>query len=188
MSHIKHLNSKLSSGCYAIRVVSDELDKEIARRAYFALIESHLRYGICFWGACSKQLFNSVFLLQKRAVRFMSGAKTRDSCRPLFLRHKILTLTSIFILESACLMHKKHQEDIGRQTVYDTRSVYISLPRPTSSQTHKSIFFGSKRVFNRLPLQLRQIRNERVFRRSLKAQLVVRPYYDLSEFFGEDFD
>ena len=60
--HIFTLNGKLASGCFAVRVVSGELGFSAARSVYFSLIESHLRYGIAFWGFCSQQLFCSVFI------------------------------------------------------------------------------------------------------------------------------
>lgn len=70
--------------------------------AYFALIESHLRYGVCFWGSCTVQLLHAVFVLQKRAVGHLSGAKPGDSCRPLFVANRILTSPSSFTLETLC--------------------------------------------------------------------------------------
>lgn len=76
-SHVISLKNKLASNCYAIRVMSNELPVEVVKNAYFALIESHVRYGICFWGTCSQQLFQSVFVLQKRAIRCVFGAKLR---------------------------------------------------------------------------------------------------------------
>ena len=68
--HINSLKSKLATNCYVIRVLSNELSSDILRSSYFALIESHIKHGICFWGTCSAQLFQSVFVLQKRAVRY----------------------------------------------------------------------------------------------------------------------
>lgn len=62
-SHVSSLCSKLASGCYAIRVIRSSLGIDVARTAYFGLIESHIRYGICFWGGCLKQLLESVFVL-----------------------------------------------------------------------------------------------------------------------------
>lgn len=70
-SHIKNLTNRLSSNCYALRVNSRELDHHTSWGAYFALIESHMRYGIFFWGTCSRQLFRSV--LEIKNIRKMYG-------------------------------------------------------------------------------------------------------------------
>lgn len=187
-SHVAALSGKLASGCYALRTISAQLDKSTARSAYFALIESHLRYGVCFWGVCSKRLFNSVFILQKRAVRYICQSSTRDSCRPLFLSEGIMTLPCIFILETACLVQKKYKQNIAAQPERHTRSSHlIALPIPSYTQTKKSLIYDGKRIFNHLPLSLRLINDERFFRRSLKALLVVRPFYEIEEFFRENF-
>ena len=69
--HIVKLNKRLSSSCYAVRVASAQLGVAVARIVYYSLFESHLRYGIAFWGFCSRQLLNSAFVVQKRAVRYM---------------------------------------------------------------------------------------------------------------------
>lgn len=73
-NHISILSKKLAANCFAIRVVANELKLDSARNAYFALIDSHLRYGICFWGSCSQYLFNKIFVLQKRALKYMRNA------------------------------------------------------------------------------------------------------------------
>lgn len=59
--HINLLCKNLASGCFAVRSVTYSLSLQAARNVYFALIESHLWYGICFWGACSDELFNSLY-------------------------------------------------------------------------------------------------------------------------------
>src|SRR3978361_1570806 len=105
-SHIVNLNKKLASGCFSVRATYRELGKEVARDVYFALVEPHLRYALPFWGACSKYLFQSVFVLQKRAIRNLSNAHPRTHCRPLFVGNNILTLPSLFVLETAYLIHK----------------------------------------------------------------------------------
>ena len=186
-AHIEILNGKLSSNCYALRIIRSKLGKSMARNAYYSLIEPHLRYGLCFWGICSKQLLQSIFVLQKRAVRSICRAKVQDSCKPLFIAEKILTLTSLFILETACLVKKKY-EVVSNQTEYNTRlSHFIQLPLPNFTLTKNSIIFNGKKIFNHLPLGLRQRQCDKSFRRSLKELLIVRPYYDLEEFFDDSF-
>ena len=82
--HIFNLRNKLSRGCIPLRVVTRELDSASARNLYFALIASQLRDGICFFGSCSDKLFNSVFIVQKRALRILCRRKSIESCTPLF--------------------------------------------------------------------------------------------------------
>jgi len=187
--HISNLCAKVSSNTYAIKIVARELDRTTIRNTYFALIESHLRYGICFWGTCSRQLFQSVFVLQKRAIRCMFGVKTRDSCKPLFLREQILTLYSLFILETVCLLHKKFKNDICATSSYNTRRTFtISLPIPTTSQVRDSFVFTGRQMFNNLPLCIREITvNDKKFKLEVKKLLAARAYYSIEEYLSERF-
>lgn len=189
--HITHLCAILARGCFALRVVSRELDAASTRSVYFALIESHLRYGVCFWGSCSRTLFRSVFILQKRAIRLISGAGFRDAGRPLFLSNRILTLPSIFILETVCLMHKKHRHNIvgdrggsGRDT---RRSFCIDLPIPHSALIKRSVLYNSKKLFNHLPLDIRCLASAVVFKIKVKTLLLSRAYYTVEEYLQDVF-
>ena len=94
--HIDVLASKISSSCYAIRIIKSNVSFTVAKQAYFSLVESHLRYGVSFWGSCSATLFQTVFILQKRAIRYLCTTGSRESCKPYFLEHKILTLPCLF--------------------------------------------------------------------------------------------
>lgn len=185
--HIFGLSRRLSSGCFAIRVVSAELDTSTARMVYFSLFESHIRYGIVFWGLCNHQLFNSIFVLQKRAIRYMCRVRSRDHCRPLFIRHGILTLVCLFILETVSLLHKKYfnqPESASVRHTYETRqSQNIRLPIPRLTLTKRSIIYESLKLYNHLSVECRQLPYLQ-FRRRVKSVLVDRAYYSLDEFYN----
>lgn len=185
--HIMTLNKKLASGCYAVRVVSKELGKHMGRIVYFSLVESHLRYGIAFWGYCRQELMNSILVLQKRAIRYLCGVNLREHCKPLFVREKILTVTNIFILETVCLLHKKFKGHASNG-VYNTRNGNdIPLPIPRTSLTKNSLIFESIKLYNHLPPTFRQILDEKGFKRTIKEHLVARPYYSLREFYDDSW-
>lgn len=185
--HILNLNKKLSSGCFAVRQTYNELGSMMARTTYFALIESHLRYGIAFWGYCSRQLFSSVFVLQKRALRFVCGAKLRDHCRPLFKRQQILTVSCIFILETVCLIFKKYKNSTLSHPHNTRNHGCIALPIPHFTQTKQSLIYDSVKMYNKLPNYCRLGEDYGRFRRSVKDLLTAKAYYDTDEFFADTF-
>jgi len=188
-SHIRLLCNKLASNCYALKIIAREVEFGIARNTYFALIESHLRYGLCFWGACTNQLFMSVFILQKRAIRYICKVGIRDSCRELFITYKILTLPSLFILETVCLIYKKYRSlNIGDRHQYSSRRVNdVILPVPSNSLVKRSFIFDGRRMFNHLPADIKEVRSNRVFRKRVKRLLVARGYYEINDFFLDRF-
>lgn len=183
-AHIVKLNKKLASGCYCVRATFQELGRGVARDIYFALVESHLRYALPFWGACSQLLFQTVFALQKRAVRNLSNASPRTHCKPLFIEHNILTLPSLFILETAYLIHKNRQCFPIHQQVYATRrGDDIPLPIPHSSRVRNSFVYNGVKIYNHVDPQLRSVQDLKCFRRELKKYLLRRAFYSVDEFF-----
>lgn len=190
--HVVNLCKRLASGCYAVRITSNELGFLAAKTAYFSLIESHIRYGIPFWGSCSQQLLSSVFILQKRALRYMCKSKPRDHCKPLFVTHKILTLSCIFILETVCLVHKKIINSVNSDSLpkHNTRlklSLALPLPIPRSTLTKQSVIYESKKIYNHIPLSVRSITNLKTFREAVKGILIQKAYYNIREFYSDSF-
>lgn len=190
--HVSNLSKKLASGCYAVRITSNELGFRAAKMAYFSLIESHLRYGIPFWGMCSQHSLNTVFVLQKRALRYLCKAKPRDHCKPLFIAHKILTLACIFILETVCLIHKKklntlHTDPLPEYNTRQALNLILPLPIPRSTLTKHSVIYESKKIYNHVPLSFRSMTQLKTFRKAMKDILTQKAYYNLSEYYDDSF-
>ena len=180
--------NKLSKNCFAIRTISHELGYQTARLAYFALMESHLRYGIPFWGCSSQESLSSAFVMQKRAVRYMCGAGSRDPCKPLFVKHEILTVICLYLLEISCVIFKNKNTFSPNQIILlNTRSdeSNIYLPRPNSQLIKNSIFYNGKKIFNKLPISLKKLVNINTFRKTLRSFLIAKAYYSVQEFFDD---
>lgn len=187
--HILSLARKVSSGCFAVKLITRELGAHVGRSVYFALIGSRLRYGIAFWGATNNQLFNSLFVIQKRAVRYIYGVSSRTSCRPLFIGNKILTLTCLYILETACLIFTNRDKYTIQSSGYMTRQHGdLRPPIPSSSLIKRSIIYQGVKIYNHLPNDLRSSATTRIFRNRLKRILISKAYYELHEFYADNFD
>jgi len=57
---------------------------------------SVMRYGIIFWGNSSHS--SIIFRMRNKAIRIMEGCGNRVSCRNLFKKLQILSLTSQYML------------------------------------------------------------------------------------------
>jgi hypothetical protein len=62
--HIKHTASKLSSACYALRILSSILSPESLLMTYYSYVRSIMTYGIIFWGTSTHS--DQIFKIQKR--------------------------------------------------------------------------------------------------------------------------
>ena len=92
-THIDILMPKLSTACYALRMLKQTVSQDI--RIYYAYCHSLMNYGIIFWS--NSNYSGKVFKLQKRVVRIRPGSVSKDSGHDLFKNLNILTLLSQYI-------------------------------------------------------------------------------------------
>ncbi len=62
---------------------------------YYSLIHSHLIYAIHIWSTCSQKMLNSLYILQKRAIRIIHNLAYNQHTEPYFKKSKILPLPSL---------------------------------------------------------------------------------------------
>ena len=97
-NHVQNIIPKLNSACYLVRRMYPRCNLNTLKTIYFAYFHTIMEYGIIFWGVSveSKRIFHE----HKRIIRIMTGSTSRISCRTLFQKLEILTLTSQYILSS----------------------------------------------------------------------------------------
>jgi hypothetical protein len=89
--HIDQILPKLSTAGFVIRQLFYVINLKTLQMAYIAYFHSVIRFGIMFWGNANNSC--KVFKLhkkKKRAIRIMSVAEPRASCRGLFRKLEIL--------------------------------------------------------------------------------------------------
>ena len=102
---------------------------------FYAIFESHIRYGIIFWGNSSKTNVNKILLIQKKAIRVLAGLQYKDSCREYFVSLKIMTVISLYIYETLLFVKNNlsllKQDEISH--LYETRGKHTFV-RPQKTQ------------------------------------------------------
>lgn len=162
--HATKLVKILNSVSYQIRNLRGTVELPVLRTVYFAYGASRLRYGIALWG-CAPDA-EAVFRAQKRIVRAIAGVSSRESCRHLFRRFRLLPLRCVYLLEvllyafrnrhSFTYMHELH--------AYNTRHNNIQLPFPRTERFKESPEYMGCYLYSRLPLRIRQSDREEVFK------------------------
>ena len=120
--HIKNLNSKLKCEIGKLNAIKNLIPQELYENLYHTLFESHLSFGITAWGGVSNLLIEPVFTTQKKCIRVLFGdreayldkfktcARTRtyenrilgkefykrEPTKPLFVKHNLLTVHSLY--------------------------------------------------------------------------------------------
>lgn len=184
--HIDSLCKKLSAGLYVIRRMKQISDLATAKTAYYALYESHLRYGIAVWGGTTRGNMQRVLIHQKRAIRILASLRLRESCRQPFKELKILTVVNLYILETITHVHIKNPELVAigrRHHNYNTRNALdYCLPVHHRASTEKKPSYIGAKLWNALPEELKQIERKKLGYQ-LKQWLQLNPFYDINEYF-----
>lgn len=186
--HANDLCSKLSKHSYMLFRLRGIVNMDTLIIAYHAYVASTLRYGIIFWGNCTKK--DTIFKAQKRIIRSMCGLKTTDSCKPYFKKNEILTLTSLYIYEVALFVKTNPNLFIKAADVHHSsriRSIHRNRICIQSSKTalmNKSVFCMSPLIYNKIPNSIRDL-DLKLFKRKLFKLLTDKCYYTITEFFGD---
>lgn len=184
--HVDNVCSRINSFVYPLRRISQVVNKEAAITAYYGYVNSLLRYGIIIWGRCVD--IERVFIMQKRCLRAIFGLKLTDSCRPYYREHKILTLTSIYILDVSIFVfqHKSIFQEASTMSKYSVRPKYQNkLFRPITRLTLSSnnSFIMAIKIYNKIPDNLKIMTFYR-FKSNLTRWLAEKCFYSINEFFN----
>lgn len=189
-SHINYLASKISSFNYALRIISQSVTIKASLCAYFAYVQSWLRYGVIFWGNSVEA--KRIFILQKYCLRSVFNLNRTDSCRNIFLNNKILTLPGLYVLECAGFVRDNYElyKDNLLDHCYKTRGIgksYIQLPQTTRSMISKSVMTLTINIYNYLPVELKCLSAIK-FKTELRRVLANNVLYCVEDFFRIKFD
>lgn len=186
-SHIGHLIPKLSTSCYAIRILVNSTSLNILKIAYFSYFHSLLAFGIIFWG--NSPLARSVFRIQKRTIRVMLEKNKRDSCKPMFKQLNILPLPCLYILSILLFVKKnmlinadlfRHNFNIHAHRTRQRNDLHVSSS--STSLYRNSLFHSGVALYNKLPLFIKNIKDIVPFKTAVKVLLMENCYYSVSEY------
>lgn len=183
--HINLLSKKIAQYSYALKIIANSINKSVAKISYHAYVQSRIQYGIIFWGNSTE--VDRIFILQKRCIRNIYNLKQRESCKPLFMSEKILTLTSIMIFESVKFVceNKHFFQSCDQLHKYSTRNKSDLYPIiPTTTYIQKNVYHSLIKIYNKVPLTLRNLDNKVTYKK-LKNLLLRKAYYSLGEFFED---
>lgn len=107
--HVKKLISKLRKYKFVTRRISNYLSLDSAKKFYFGLIDSVLRYGILVYGGCiDSAIFRKLRDLQFSLVNnlFRKFFYENESVKKMMRRLKIFDLSDLYFLNVSCTMYK----------------------------------------------------------------------------------
>ncbi|GBP53786.1 Probable RNA-directed DNA polymerase from transposon BS [Eumeta japonica] len=126
-SHITRLEKRLSSAAHAVKRIRRLTNENTARLVYFSCFHSLMTYGILLWGHAAD--INTIFMLQKRAIRAVYDLRPMTSLKEKFKEINILTLASQYIHENLVYVKRNiksfHKRSDIQTLILDIRMILL---------------------------------------------------------------
>ena len=183
--HLKALAGRLSSAAYAVRKIRQFTDVDTARLVYFSYFHSIMTYGILLWGRAAD--IESIFILQKRAIRAIYNLRRRDSLRDRFKEINIMTVPCQYIYENIMYVRKNLHlfSKRGDRHNYNTRNRDQLVQPGFRLAKVDSTFMGyCLKCYNKIPQNILEL-NETKFKTCIKRTLCKRAYYKLGDYIAD---
>jgi hypothetical protein len=123
---------------------------------------------------------------KRKSSEFLVGAQPRTPCRSLFKKLEILPIPCqyIFSLMNFILNNQEHfQTNSSIHSIDTSNKHHLHKPNANLSCFQKSTFYAGIRIFNRLPLSLISLKNEKTkFKVALREYLTTHSFYSVDEF------
>lgn len=185
-THIEIICDRINRCVYILKRLRNTVSTKAAITAYHVYVSSVLSYGLILWGESTDH--KKAFIAQKKCIRALYGLGQRDSCRDIFSKLRILTLTCMYIRE-VCLLAKNHPEYFKRKgdvNTYITTRHKNKLYFPTCriNMAKNSVIFRTIAIYNKIPDNFKSLPIN-LFKNRLTNWLMRKQFYNIDEFMND---
>lgn len=184
--HIDRIIQKMGSGIHYIRQCAPYVPFKILEQVCKSLILSHLDYCSVIWASASKKDLAKLQVVQNRAARLVLGCSSRTSIHKMQTTlswlsvEKRLALSTVTFLSETMKTHRPEfmiHQVVFCNTVHkhDTRKAGkgdIVQPNPITNSLKRTVLYRAIKIWNELPLDIRQDKCKRSFKKRLKVYLL----------------
>ena len=103
--HVSAITTKVNRANAMLYKVRDFVNANILKSIYYELFESHIDYACIIWGQ-NISTINRLYILQKKALRFISFKERNAHSSPLFHYSKIIKVADKAKIENCLFINK----------------------------------------------------------------------------------
>lgn len=166
--HITVLTSKIRKTFYKFLQLRQVAKNELLRMAYFALVQSHLQYGIIAWGGATQNIIEKLNVAQKRVLKIMLKKPRTFPTQELFQVAKVLTVNQLYLKEAVTMTHKNRHKIPSVQHQHDTRYISTNPLQQFNTKmtyTQRQAHYKGIQLYNTMPRETKEITNVHTFRK-----------------------
>jgi len=181
--HVKRVVAKISGFSFVLGTLRNITSMECVLSAYYAYVYSIIKYGIIFWGNSTNS--KDVFIIQKRCVKQMTNSGYLDTCKPLFKKLKLLTITDVYIMELCLLVRTSPNIFPLKHQLHKHKTRYtqnLLIPKAHKTIFQKGPYYMAIKVYKNLPETIKREKNFNKFKNKIKSFLLDSTFYSLNEY------
>ena len=181
--HIKAVQGKITRAIFSINQMKNFLEKPYLKLMLNAYVSSHINYGSCLFTSSLQTTLKPLEILLKKAVRIVCGKGRFEHTPPLFKELGIFPLKEQIMYNVDKLMHKfihktlpktfdkswKITSEVSRRVTRNSGNLYI--PHFHLEYFRRQPFFAFPRLWNEVPLEIRNIEDEHIFSKQLRSHI-----------------
>ena len=144
---------------------------------YSALIQPHLDYCNTIWGGALKNIINSVYMLQKKAIRIITLSDYSAHTKHLFKQENILPLKELISMNELKLAHRIWysnapdfiREDFKVRNLPSLRNkLHFDFPLIKKDSIIRLPLYRIPKAWNAASIEIKQITNKNTFTKNTK--------------------
>ena len=176
--HFNTVKGKICDGLASLKKLKNIIPQNNLCSVYYAIVESHLRYANEIWGSLPKMKLDTLQRSQDRVRSIVENARYKDnwSCDWLNFKNIIRFDRSVMTykirnkLSPESLWDKFRQRSL--QSNYATRNCRdLQIPRLSTEHAKNSYRYSAIKVWNEIPVAVRELPNICRFKNELKEYL-----------------
>ena len=105
-NHIQHITNKISKSIAILWLLRHRFHKNILKTIYMSLVFKKKNYWNLIWGGACKTSLDSLYLLQKKAIRIVNNSEYLAHTDPIFKSLGILNIYQVFKLNCVLFVYK----------------------------------------------------------------------------------
>ena len=166
-----------------LRTIAPYTNEMLRLLYYKSFMFPHFIYCSTVWSLKNKQSMETIFKLQKQAVRLITGSDSLAPSLQLFVRLKIVPIVFQYKINKLIMVFKSinHKAPVYLTSKFTsvssgraTRSVdgeLLALP-PYQRNSEKSFEISGARLWNSLPVEIRRLGSVSFFKDALKQRVL----------------
>lgn len=178
--HVDLIKQKISPYIFSLKKLKNILPQKSLELIYYSYIYSQIIYLNPIWSGCTQNKLDQLYVLQKRALKYVMNVHWRYPTSELF-ENDLKSLPYVIKQELLILIYKivnsliKHNFDLKQLKTlnehYTRRRSHFSIEHFTSDLCEHNVLYKGLNEFNKLPKEIKNLKTIAIFKKKLEDYL-----------------